>query len=191
MFEPLHFIADIPQEQIAACPTVTGMAPTGKWIGDLPPAARRAIRGLPWAAVRKFRQVLVRPQDCRAYDSRLGTFWHRDVDVHGHVTPTWDDMILTVVSFGGIAETEFIDDREIDAFSTEGAPSLDCYTDETSRKVNERAWSSQSLAPCQVGRYRSPDWHRAGYVRKHGWRLVLIGIESDYLEPRGAVVPRR
>ncbi len=186
MFEPLHFIADIPQEQIAACPTITGADALGVlWLESLPPAVQTAVRSLPWTCTRRHRQVLIRPQDCRDHDTRLGTFWHRDVDVHGVVTPTWDDMILTIVSFGGIAETEFI--RGVVPERSAQPPHLSCYTDELARRVNGCGWEAlmSAAAPCQVVRYGSLDWHRAGHIRNRGWRLVMIGIESDYLEPRG------
>ncbi len=193
MFEPLHFLQDVPQEHIEVCPTVTGMAPFGSWLAMMPSTARQAIARLPWTKTRKHRQVLVRTQDCRGVDTRLGTFWHRDVDVHGIVTPTWDDLILTVVSFGGIAETEFIPHKGNLETLMEiwGEPSLSCYTDQFAAEANGTGWpDAESAAPCQVVRYRSWDWHRAGHIRKRGWRLVMIGIESDHLEPRGGVVGR-
>ncbi len=185
MFEPLHFIADIPQDQIAACPTITGMAP--EWLPDLPPAVAAAVDAMPWTNERKHAQLLIRPQDCRDHDTRLGTFWHRDVDVHGVVTKTWDDMILTIVSFGGVAETEFI--RGVVPERSAEPPHLSCYTDALAQSVNGYVcgWEVSAVAPCQVVRYGSLDWHRAGHIRKRGWRLVMIGIESDHLEPRGGI----
>jgi hypothetical protein len=193
MFEPLHFIADIPQEQIEVCPTATGVDPYSLLLKDSPGAVVNAVLAMPWTNTRKHRQLLIRPQDCRGVDTRLGTFWHRDVDVHGIVTPTWDDLILTIVSFGGIAETEFIPHRGNLETLMEiwGEPSLSCYTDQFAAEANGAGWpDAVSAAPCQVARYRSWDWHRAGHIRKRGWRLVMIGIESDHLEPRGGVVGR-
>ncbi len=184
-FDPLHFIEDVSQEQIAACPTVTGMDPANCDAIGLPPQVFNAVRHMPWTRARKHRQVLIRPQDCMGVDTRLGTFWHRDVDVHGIVTPTWDDLILTIVSFGGIAETEFIPTAV--PLAIWPPPSLGCYTDELAQHVNGKGWPAVSASPCQVVRYRSTDWHRAGHIRKHGLRLVIIGIESDHLEPRGGV----
>jgi hypothetical protein len=192
VFEPLHFFQDVPQEQIEVCPTVTGLAPTGAWFSLMPSVVRNAIVSMPWTNTRKHRQLLIRPQDCRGVDTRLGTFWHRDVDVHGIVTPTWDDLILTIVSFGDVAGTQFIDPYEMLDEPPQSiiAPNLAHYTDADAQYVNDRLWAMKTIQTGLVVRYRSRDWHRAEPIQRPGWRLVMIGIESDHLEPRGGVVGR-
>ncbi len=179
------FLPNVPQEAIELCRTVTGVHPAQITTALFPPEVVQAVELMQWTGTRDFRQVLIRPQDCRQGTAqRTGTFWHRDIDVHARVAPTWEDMILTVASFGEVAVTEFIEGTGLIGAPV---PALECYTDKEAQYVNSRDWPITHTLDRQLVRYRSKDWHRAGPIVRTGWRLVIIGIESDHLEPLGAV----
>lgn len=182
---PVGYLPGLSQLDISTCPTVTGLSPTSPLLHDLPANVLLNLHALPWSNTRQHRTVLIRPQDCRMADVRMGAFWHRDVDVHGVVTPNWADLVLTLVTFGDVAETEFIPNTGLLGAPV---PSLACYTDVEAQHVNGRDWpTAVTIRPNQVVRYGSRDWHRAGPIRRPAWRLVMIGVESDHVAPSGMV----
>ncbi len=185
----------IRQVEIEYCPEVTGMKPSDPLMweggGGVSIAVMHRVWGLPWSGKRQHLQVLIRPQDCRKEDARIGSFWHLDMNVGLYFAPDWDDMILHIVSFGDVAETEFVPTALKD-HELAPRPSAQLYQApfNIDHLMSVRADNKTAHAkPNQVVTYTSRHWHRGGALRNPGRRLVIIGVESDHLQPLGGVLP--
>ncbi len=174
---------DIPQDVIEACPLLDGGAYPKDLLRNekIPQQIRSIIADLPWSFKRKHAWLYVRPQRCfaRGQDTRTGSFYHLDVDaVHHAVAPSWDEFINLTVSFGNIAETEFIADPMI--IDVPDHPSSRDYVT-VAGILNKpgASWRTESAKNAQVAHYTTLDGHRAGPVRRDGWRLILLGFETN------------
>lgn len=175
-------LKDVPQDDIAACPTLNGLSPYDV-LSDkrVPETIRDAVKSLPWGwgGERTYRWLYVRPQlvDLTQADRRSGSFWHIDVDaVFRCVAPDWNDFRAMAVSFGDIAETEFMAtpfDIDVD-----GPPRSSHYV-ELLAQLEGKTWTTEQAKPCQVALYTIRDFHRAGPCRRSGWRLIILAFETN------------
>lgn len=171
---------DISQEDIASC----GVYPQ-RWASpvetlarqDLPASVKDVIRQLPWGNERKHQWIHVRPQYCENKTvKRDGDFWHLDVDLTFCCIPTsWDDFRLTAVSFGDIAETEFI--VEAMEIEVEDKPHPSHYASLIGNF--QREFGTISPLNGQIVQYFTTNAHRAGPIRKTGWRLLILAVETN------------
>lgn len=173
--------SDISPEAIEACPLLDGGAYPKDLIANekIPQEIRRVIADLPWSFKRKHAWLYVRPQRCTVAgpDTRTGSFYHLDVDaVHHAVAPAWDEFINLTVSFGDIAETEFIADPMVIELPEQ--PSSKDYVTVASILGN-KTYRTESPKNAQVMHYTTLDGHRAGPIRRNGTRLILLGFETD------------
>ncbi len=104
-----------------------------------------------------------------------------DVDaIYRSVAPDWDDFLAMAVSFGDVGETEFISTPMM--MPIDGPPRSSDYV-KYSALVTARPFETHSPKPCQVAHYMTPDFHRAGPIRRTGWRLIILAFETD-AEPK-------
>lgn len=147
----------------------------------VPLAVKNVVTKLPWGwgGERAHRWLYIRPQRIvlGQPDRRSGTFWHVDVDaVYRSVAPDWDDFRAMVASFGDVAETEFMT-TPFD-ITVEGPPQSSDYTRLMSQ-LEGKPTKFHAPAPGQIAHYTVRDFHRAGAPRKTGWRLVILGFETN------------
>ena len=174
---------DIAQEDIASCQTFNGISPDDflDWTtAGAPDSIKRIIGALPYTLERRYTWLYIRPQKVvlGEPDTRSGSFFHIDVDAVGRcVAPDWDDFRAMSVSFGDVAETEFI----ADPFDLEvsGPPRSSDYVNFSHLVNNGQKWRTESPRPCQVAEYTIRDFHRAGPPRRSGWRLVILAFETN------------
>ncbi len=174
-FEPIS------QEDIARTPSVTPGDSLAVVLAKptMPESVRSVIRDLPYCNDRLNTWIFVRPQyvDATQPDARIGAFYHLDVDViYRCVSKDWDDFKNMVVSFGDIAETEFI--SEPTEIEVHGPPTPADYVS-VLPQISHRTWPTERPAPGQVAEYTVRDFHRAGPIRKSGWRLVIIVVQTN------------
>lgn len=174
-------LADLTQEEISACPAIGhGIAPEDLWKAGLPEAVLERLEHFPWTGTRKYQWIYIRPQFCdpTLSDTRSGNFYHLDVDaIYKVVTPYWGEFIEHAISFGDIAEVSFISEPMV--IEAPDTPSSDAYV--TLSSNFQRSFSTTSPANAQFVSYTGLDAHKAGPIRKKGWRLFLIGFETDAL----------
>lgn len=173
---------DVPQHDIAACPLIeSGESPDSILArADVPDSIKLVVRDMPYGAF-KNTWLYVRPQRCviGQPDARSGSFFHVDVDsVYRCVAPSWDpkDWRVMIVSFGDVAETEFIAEP-IDIELTR-APRITDYV-EMSAVLSSKRWQTESPLPGQVTEYSILDVHRAGPIRRSAWRLAIVCFETN------------
>jgi len=147
----------------------------------VPRAVKNVVMKLPWGwgGERAHQWLYIRPQRVilGQPDRRSGTFWHVDVDaVYRSVAPDWDDFRAMAVSFGGVAETEFIA-TPFD-ITVEGPPKSADYVN-LLPQLEGRAYGTHAPEPGQIAHYTARDFHRAGEPRKTGWRLVILAFETN------------
>lgn len=182
-------LGELEQEEIRNTPSgVHDLCDFDKLVerGIYSSAVRNIARRLPWKNDREFQTLIVRSQGAAALEKRTGSFWHLDIDVVGKqgqiVAPTWDDMRLAVVSFGDACETEFI--AEPLELAVGPVPAVSLYV-ELAGRINAMQTQAGLLIrrarPGQVVSYSSRDIHRAGPIRNHRNRLLLIAVESDHV----------
>jgi hypothetical protein len=175
--------SDISKEAIEACPLLDGGAHPNELANDsrIPLEIRCVISALPFSWKRKHAWLYVRPQRCvvGAKDTRTGSFYHLDVDaVHHAVAPAWDEFINLTVSFGNIAETEFIADPMV--IDVAERPSSHDYVTVAGILGDPRpGYRTESPNNGQVMHYTTLDGHRAGPIRRTGTRLIMLGFETD------------
>ena len=175
--------SDIPADIIDACPLLDGGASPKDLIANdkIPLQIRTVIADLPWSFKRKHAWLYVRPQRCviAGPDHRTGSFYHLDVDaVHHAVAPAWDEFINLTVSFGDVAETEFIADPMVIDLP-ERPSSADYVTVAGIMNKPGVNYRTESPKNAQVMHYTTLDCHRAGPIRRTGTRLILLGFETD------------
>ncbi len=174
------------QAEIEACPRMDGVSYRDLITrADVPNIVKSAVRELDEmrAHKRKHWWLYIRPQYCElgAADKRSGAFWHMDVDaIYRSVAPDWDDFLAMAVSFGDVGETEFISTPMM--MPIDGPPRSSDYV-KYSALVTARPFDTHSPKPCQVAHYMTPDFHRAGPIRRTGWRLIILAFETD-AEPK-------
>jgi hypothetical protein len=174
---------DLSQKVIAACPRYDGVSPEvvlGAYA--LPIEVKHTLAALPWGGERKYRWLYIRPQLCRLDepDHRSGSFFHLDVDaVYRSVAPAWDEFRAMAVAFGDVAETEFIADPMTIDVPGETPKSQDYVTLAGILNPVGVRWSTHSPRNAQVAHYTTLDAHRAGKIRKDGWRLIVLGFETN------------
>lgn len=168
----------ITQDDIARCPTMQGVT-TIEAVEKTPPNISLMLAKLPYRDDRKYTWLYVRPQRCEIGkpDHRSGNWFHMDVDAVGRcVAPDWnDDFQAMAVAFGDIAETEFIAERA--TVNVEMKPQSSDYV-----KYSDIDWSKHrkhSPAPRQIAHYTIRDFHRAGPIRKSGWRLIVLVFQTN------------
>lgn len=178
-------LGDLPQEVLElasiSCPKIEGWTPAEVLSH---PTASRAVKNkvaqLPWGwgGERAHRWLYIRHQKVAAGqpDRRSGSFWHVDVDaVFRSVAPDWDDFRAMAVSFGDIAETEFIAtpfDIDVD-----GPPRSSMYVELLPQLP--ATFETHAPAPGQIAHYTVRDFHRAGPVRRSGHRLIILAFETN------------
>lgn len=171
---------DVSQETISKCVTLDGVD-FATLYGKLPLAVTAEIAAMPFQREpRKHTWFYVRPQLCRKGepDKRSGSFWHIDVDaVYRSVAPDWDDFRAMAVSFGDIAETEFVDEPM--QIEVDGPPRSQDYVTFAPIFNDGRERRTSSPEPCQVAEYTIRDVHRAGRIRRDGWRLIVLVFETN------------
>ncbi len=170
---------DISQEDIASCPALEAVSPADALASGVAESIKQVIRELPYTGERAYTWMYIRPQLCSLTepDRRAGTFYHLDVDApFRSVAPDWDNFRTMVVSFGDVSETQFITDPI--SFES-GPPRITDYVNLSGLVNNGHPWNTASPRPCQVAEYTTRDFHRAGPIRRSGWRLVMIIIETD------------
>ncbi len=172
---------DLQQHDIERCPRLDGISPHDLITrADVPEPIKEVVRQLPYTNQRKWCWLYVRPQLCvlGGPDDRSGSFWHVDVDaVFRCVAPDWDDFQAMAVSFGNVAETEFI----VDPLQIEvtGPPKSRDYVTFSPLVNAGQVWRTEAPRPCQVAHYTIRDFHRAGPIRRTGWRLVILAFETN------------
>lgn len=182
-------LEDLPQDVIAACPSIGwGCAPDDPIIATLPSEVRKRLDAFPWGfgGTRKYQWIYVRPQviDVTKADTRSGNFYHLDVDsIYRCVAPAWDEFREIAVSFGDIAEVEFI--AEPMTINANDRPSSNDYV--TLSGNFNRAFATESPKNAQLALYTGLDAHRAGPIRRSGNRLFLIAFETN--QPPSPVWP--
>lgn len=177
-------LQDIPQDVIARCPHIGhGMYPEDILkLDTVPDEVKAAISNLGWNHERKHPWLYVRPQRCSVHgaDTRTGSFYHLDVDaVHRAVAPAWGEFQAITVSFGDIAETEFIADPMAIDVPSDVPSSRDYVTLSPILNPAGVRWSTHSAKNAQVAHYSTMDAHRSGPIRRDGWRLILLGFATD------------
>lgn len=176
-------LADLTQEDIIACPAVGYGVSPANLPANLPESVRIRIAHFPWTNTRKYNWLYIRPQFCdpALTDIRSGNFYHLDVDaIYKCVAPAWGEFIEHAVSFGDVAEVEFISEPMV--IEAPDTPSSDAYA--TLSTNFQRTFQTASPANAQFVSYTGLDAHRAGPIRKKGMRLFLIGFETD-APPKG------
>ena len=171
------------QEEIAACALHNeGLEPAAALaLPDVPDSIKQVIGALPYGASgkRKHSWVYIRPQYCDLAkpDSRIGSFYHLDVDALGRsVAPAWDEFRAMAVTFGDIAEVEFIDEPM--TIEVPDRPSSKEYAT-LAGYFHNRDFKTHSPANGQIVHYRTTDAHRAGPIRRTGWRLIILVFETN------------
>lgn len=158
--------------------------------GKCPAHLKRVLDELEWSNRPNF--VQVRPQDFRTgMPHVLGDGWHVDVQTalangRMHVAKSLDEYRSMVVSFGNVAETEFI----------KGPLDLSCHErlpfDHVGFHdlVNARTYDTVKLAPDQMAVYGTRDIHRISpHIRLGRMRLIIVTVElDDWLEVDGGVM---
>ncbi len=171
-------LADLSEEDIKACPAIgNGVAPD-RLPSTVPAAVKERLAHFPWTGTRKYHWLYLRPQFCdpSVTDTRSGNFYHLDVDaIYRSVAPNWQDFIEHAVSFGDVAEIEFI--SEPMAIEVPEKPSSQDYV--TLSPNFNRPFHTVQPKNAQIVSYTGLDAHRAGPIRKKGHRLFVIGFETD------------
>ncbi len=173
-------LEDVPQGDIEICPTWNGVSPESIISTEsfCPGTILQRIKLLPWAPDRKWRWLYVRPQWCDPGrpDARSGSFWHMDVDaVYRSVAPTWDEFRAMAVSFGDVAETQFAEDDK--CIEVGERPDSADYA-RLSGLLNYD-WKTSGPRNAQVAHYTTLDVHRAGPIRRTGWRLIILAFATN------------
>lgn len=172
-------LEELTQDEIALVPMMDGV--TGVEVIERAPRLAAVLSDLPrQREPRAHTWYYVRPQLCRRRepDRRSGSFWHIDVDaVYRSVAPDWDDFRAMAVSFGDVAETEFIEDRF--SIEVDGPPRSSDYVTFSPLVNNGQQWRTSSPKPGQVAEYTIRDFHRAGPIRRDGWRLIVLVFETN------------
>lgn len=177
-------LGPVPSEDIARCPYINTGEDPRELVDriDIPESIRLAIAQMPWRHDRYANAwAYVRPQLCKVKgpDDRSGSFLHVDVDsIYRAVAPSWDPNLwrVMIVSFGDIAETEFVShpfDIQVD-----DRPRLTDYVN-LAEQANRLTQATHSPAPGQVTEYTIRDFHRAGPIRRDGWRLAIVSFETN------------
>jgi hypothetical protein len=156
--------------------------------GKCPPWLRRVLLALPWTNRPNF--VQVRPQDFRgATPHVLGGGWHVDVNTglaNGvmHWAKSLDEFRSMVVSFGDVAETEFI--RKPFEVADERVAFDHCaFHGLMERMCAAGNVETVALQPNQVATYGSRDVHRISPKIRHGrMRLIIVTVELDVWLPK-------
>lgn len=173
---------DIPQEDIARCPLLEGGHSPAEILAraDVSESIKNVVRELPYSGDRAYTWLYIRPQQCTISgpDHRSGAFFHVDVDaVYRCVAPDWEDFRVMIVSFGNVAETQFISDPlELEVTKL---PQVSDYVNFSGIVNNGYPWKLESPKPCQVAQYTIKDFHRAGPIRRNGWRLAIVVFETN------------
>lgn len=175
-------LADLTQEDIAACPAY-GQGVTIEQVTNglpMPESVRERILSLPfdWAGKRKHTWIFIRPQQVTidGPDTRSGNFYHLDVDILGRcVANSWDDFAECAVSFGDVSEVEFISEPMV--IEAPDTPSSQDYV--TLSGNFQSAFQTASPKNGQVVMYTGLDAHRAGKIRRSGHRLFIIAMSTD------------
>ena len=141
---------------------------------------RTLLLSMPWTDRPNF--VQVRPQDFRKQPAfALGQAWHVDVNTNlangqVHLAKNLDEFRSMVVSFGDVAETEFVrDPLEIDTSR------INPYDHgQFAGHVSSLSPAAIASAPNQVAVYTGRDIHRVGTnVRLGNARLIIVSVECD------------
>src|SRR6185369_7773073 len=150
-----HFgeqLGTLPQDVIAALKgkQIEGVAPADV-LGDnkVPLAVRNKVARLPWGwgGLRRHAWLYIRAQQVQPDqpDRRSGSFWHLDVDaVYRSVAPDWNDFRAMAVSFGDVAETEFISTPF--SIEVDGPPKSSDYV-HLLPQLNGKVFDTHSPAP--------------------------------------------
>lgn len=186
-----HFgekLGELPQEVIEAAARspvpwkVEGWKPSEVLEAPfVPRAIKNKVAQLPWGwgGKREHRWLYIRPQLVKMGepDRRSGSFWHVDVDaVFRSVAPDWDDFRAMAVSFGNIAETEFI--KTPFDITVDGPPKSADYV-HLLPQIEGKAFTTHTPQPGQIAHYTVRDFHRAGPPRQSGWRLIILAFETN------------
>lgn len=169
------------QEEILNTPEFYAMSLEGILeSGRCPDHLRRVLLELEWG--NRPTVVQVRPQDFRfGHPHILGTGWHVDVNtvlMNGteHKAKSLDEFYSMVVSFGDVAETEFIKGPlEINR------PNVDPYDHcGFADLVNSLKFETVTAFPNQMATYTSRDIHRINpKIRRGNMRLIIVTFECD------------
>ncbi len=178
------FMGTLPQELIASMKhmRLEGVSPDEVLRNPvIPRAVQNVVMRMPWGwgGDRAFRWLYIRPQHVvqGQPDRRSGSFWHVDVDaVYRSVAPDWDDFRAMAVSFGDIAETEFI--KTPFNITVDGPPKSADYV-HLLPQLEGKTFETHAPEPGQVAHYTVRDFHRAGPVRNTGWRLIILAFETN------------
>lgn len=184
-------LAPLNQEEIINTPEFYAMSREAIVAsGKCPAHLKTVLDALPWTGRPNF--VQVRPQDFRKRVPHvLGDGWHVDLNTslangRMHLAKSLDEYRSMVVSFGDVAETEFI----------KGPIKLDCderlpfdhvaFFD----KINASYYNTVTLAPDQVATYTSRDIHRINpNIRLGRARLIIVTVELDEaIEAEGGII---
>lgn len=173
---------DISQEDIARTPPVGwGESPENILLmPNMPESVKAVIGALPYPTDRKYIWCYVRPQWCELgkTDERTGSFFHCDVDaIYRCVAPDWYDFKELLVSFGNISETEYITDSL--NIEVNPVPQSSDYVTLSPYFNNGQEWKTASQKNGQVVEYTMRDVHRAGPIRRTGWRLVIVCFATN------------
>lgn len=180
------------QEEILSCPEVFCMTLEATLKHPhCTEALKKALLAFPWSGAPTVIQV--RPQDFRKRrPDVLGDGWHVDTGVIENIDgvkrcpPQLDDYRLMSVSFGNVAETEFVaTPMEFPAVTPpydHGAYMLPVNNTHNLRTV--------TAAPNQLVEYTSRDIHRMNpHYRVGNARLLFIVFESTTVPAGGVMLP--
>lgn len=184
------FLTPIEQKEIYECPEFFAMS-RDEIIqsGQCPDSLKRALDEMPWTG--RHNVIQVRPQDWRTqHPVVLGAGWHVDVNARLNdgtvrVAKSPTDFHLMVVSFGEVAETDFIaTPMELPDVMTADHGHL------FGVEIHKQAFEVVSNQPCQLAEYTSTDIHRLSTRYRLGrLRLLIVAFESDDVPSGGAIMP--
>ncbi len=177
------------QEEILNCPEFFAMSYAQiRASGECPPFLDKILGAFPWTG--RNNVIQVKPQDFRkAKPSTLGEGVHLDLNVRlkdGKIrtADNLDDFHLSIVSFGGVCQTEFVK-------TPMELPDLDGPVDYLKffQDLPENM-KYHSPKPGQLATYRSSDLHRMSPKFKLGnARLMIVAFECNKDLANGIVLP--
>lgn len=159
-----------------------------------PKHLERVLLDMPWDGRPNY--VQVRPQDFRTRDPEvLGRGWHVDINTalangRMHWARDLDEFRSMVVSFGDVAETEFLE-GPLMINTSEWDPRDHCkFADYINGRVAREGLTTVALAPNQIATYTTRDVHRIRPKYRRGRaRLIIVTVEQDsHLEDAAGVV---
>lgn len=185
-----NIVSDLSQDEILNTPEYFAISREGI-LNDkrCPEHLKKVLAEMPWKDRRSC--VQVKPQDWRwGRPDVLGCHWHVDVNVQLHdgknrTADHWNDWRLFLVSFGGVAGTDFInvqtdvdvDENQIGQFTKALA-------------TVQPAMSYMRAPDHHVMEYTSRDIHRLSpIVNRKAARLLIVAFESDQDLADGVVMP--